>query len=230
MRDSKDRDLLTLKLVGSKLDTENMRASEALNIAMSLFRNIERADKNISLNNIKSGCIECTGNIAVEYINTPSALKDIILDFLEKNAKVEYVDMIKTSTNKKIYTVRPESKEELFFNVVDFFEGEVIDIGGRDPNIHIIIDGKVRVFSIPEKDREIAKKWRNFLYEQVEIYAEVLQNINGEILETVQILDLRPIEHLDKEKAESDFNSLIKEMAISDYTQRILEIRKEDGE
>ena len=153
MRDSKDRDLLTLKLVGSKLDTENMRASEALNIAMSLFRNIERADKNISLNNIKSGCIECTGNIAVEYINTPSALKDIILDFLEKNAKVEYVDMIKTSTNKKIYTVRPESKEELFFNVVDFFEGEVIDIGGRDPNIHIIIDGKVRVFSIPEKER-----------------------------------------------------------------------------
>ena len=39
MRDSKDRGLLTLKLVGSKLDTENMRASEALNIAMSLFRN-----------------------------------------------------------------------------------------------------------------------------------------------------------------------------------------------
>ncbi|WP_297277648.1 hypothetical protein [uncultured Brachyspira sp.] len=228
MKDGKDRGLLTLKLVGSKLDTENMRASEALNIAMSLFRNIERADKNITLNNIKSGCIECTGNIAVEYINTPSTLKDILLDFLQRNAKVEYVDMIETATNKKIYTVRPENKEELFFNVVDFFEGEVIDIGGRDPNIHIIIDGKVRVFSIPEKDREIAKKWRNFLYEQVEIYAEVLQNINGEILETVRLLDLNPINYLDKNKAEKDFNLLVKEIDISNYTQKILDIRNID--
>ena len=49
------------------------------------------------------------------------------------------------------------------------------NIGGKEPNINIHIDINNYSIIFPILNKDIAKKWRNYLYEEVEIYAEVKQ-------------------------------------------------------
>lgn len=111
------------------------------------------------------------------------------------------------------------------FNIIDFFKCKVIGIDYKESNIHLNINDLVIIFAVPSK--ELIEKWDSYLYKDVEIYSEVIQDSKGKILSIVNILDLQPIEILNKEKVEKDFNSFVKELDIHDFTQKILDMRNE---
>lgn len=227
--ENKEKYEITFKLQSNNVNLENLKSSETSKIASDFFKSIEKADKNIKLKMIKFGSIACTLEVNKSFTENKifQKVKDNIRSFINYNNSIEWVDIVDKS-NEVIETIKNSSLDEnISLNVVGFFQGRVNDIGGKEPNIniHIDINNYSVIFPIPNKDIEIAKTWRNYLYEEVEIYAEVKQDEYGRIIEGIEIFKLEPIEILDKVKVKKDFNDLIGKLKTNNLTQTIINMR-----
>ena len=227
--ENKEKYEITFKLQSNNVNLENLKSSETSKIASDFLKSIEKADKNIKLKMIKFGSIACTLEVNKSFTENKifQKVKDNIRSFINYNNSIEWVDIVDKS-NEVIETIKNSSLDEnISLNVVGFFQGRVNDIGGKEPNvnIHIDINNYSLIFPIPNKDIEIAKTWRNYLYEEVEIYAEVKQDEYGRIIEGIEIFKLEPIEILDKVKVKKDFNDLIGKLKTNNLTQTIINMR-----
>lgn len=227
--ENKEKYEITFKLQSNNVNLENLKSSETSKIASDFLKSIEKADKNIKLKMIKFGSIACTLEVNKSFTENKifQKVKDNIRSFINYNNSIEWVDIVDKS-NEVIETIKNSSLDEnISLNVVDFFQGRVNDIGGKEPNvnIHIDINNYSVIFPIPNKDIEIAKTWRNYLYEEVEIYAEVKQDEYGRIIEGIEIFKLEPIQILDKVKVKKDFNDLIGKLKTNNLTQTIINMR-----
>lgn len=227
--ENKEKYEITFKLQSNNVNLENLKSSETSKIASDFLKSIEKADKNIKLKMIKFGSIACTLEVNKSFTENKifQKVKDNIRSFINYNNSIEWVDIVDKS-NEVIETIKNSSLDEnISLNVVGFFQGRVNDIGGKEPNvnIHIDINNYSVIFPIPNKDIEIAKTWRNYLYEEVEIYAEVKQDEYGRIIEGIEIFKLEPIEILDKLKVKKDFNDLIGKLKTNNLTQTIINMR-----
>lgn len=227
--ENKEKYEITFKLQSNNVNLENLKSSETSKIASDFLKSIEKADKNIKLKMIKFGSIACTLEVNKSFTENKifQKVKENIRSFINYNNSIEWVDIVDKS-NEVIETIKNSSLDEnISLNVVDFFQGRVNDIGGKEPNvnIHIDINNYSVIFPIPNKDIEIAKTWRNYLYEEVEIYAEVKQDEYGRIIEGIEIFKLEPIQILDKVKVKKDFNDLIGKLKTNNLTQTIINMR-----
>lgn len=227
--ENKEKYEITFKLQSNNVNLENLKSSETSKIASDFLKSIEKADKNIKLKMIKFGSIYCTLEVNKSFTENKifQKVKENIRSFINYNNSIEWVDIVDKS-NEVIETIKNSSLDEnISLNVVGFFQGRVNDIGGKEPNvnIHIDINNYSVIFPIPNKDIEIAKTWRNYLYEEVEIYAEVKQDEYGRIIEGIEIFKLEPIEILDKVKVKKDFNDLIGKLKTNNLTQTIINMR-----
>lgn len=227
--ENKEKYEITFKLQSNNVNLENLKSSETSKIASDFLKSIEKADKNIKLKMIKFGSIACTLEVNKSFTENKifQKVKDNIKSFITYNNSIEWVDIVDKS-NEVIETIKNSSLDEnISLNVVGFFQGRVNDIGGKEPNIniHIDINNYSVIFPIPNKDIEIAKTWRNYLYEEVEIYAEVKQDEYGRIIEGIEIFKLEPIQILDKVKVKKDFNDLIGKLKTNNLTQTIINMR-----
>ena len=227
--ENKEKYEITFKLQSNNVNLENLKSSETSKIASDFLKSIEKADKNIKLKMIKFGSIACTLEVNKSFTENKifQKVKENIRSFINYNNSIEWVDIVDKS-NEVIETIKNSSLDEnISLNVVGFFQGRVNDIGGKEPNvnIHIDINNYSVIFPIPNKDIEIAKTWRNYLYEEVEIYAEVKQDEYGRIIEGIEIFKLEPIEILDKVKVKKDFNDLIGKLKTNNLTQTIIYMR-----
>lgn len=227
--ENKEKYEITFKLQSNNVNLENLKSSETSKIASDFLKSIEKADKNIKLKMIKFGSIACTLEVNKSFTENKifQKVKDNIRSFINYNNSIEWVDIVDKS-NEVIETIKNSSLDEnISLNVIGFFQGRVNDIGGKEPNIniHIDINNYSVIFPIPNKDIEIAKTWRNYLYEEVEIYAEVKQDEYGRIIEGIEIFKLEPIEILDKVKVKKDFNDLIGKLKTNNLTQTIINMR-----
>ena len=227
--ENKEKYEITFKLQSNNVNLENLKSSETSKIASDFLKSIEKADKNIKLKMIKFGSIACTLEVNKSFTENKifQKVKENIRSFITYNNSIEWVDIVDKS-NEVIETIKNSSLDEnISLNVVGFFQGRVNDIGGKEPNvnIHIDINNYSVIFPIPNKDIEIAKTWRNYLYEEVEIYAEVKQDEYGRIIEGIEIFKLEPIEILDKLKVKKDFNDLIGKLKTNNLTQTIINMR-----
>ena len=227
--ENKEKYEITFKLQSNNVNLENLKSSETSKIASDFLKSIEKADKNIKLKMIKFGSIACTLEVNKSFTENKifQKVKENIRSFINYNNSIEWVDIVDKS-NEVIETIKNSSLDEnISLNVVGFFQGRVNDIGGKEPNvnIHIDINNYSLIFPIPNKDIEIAKTWRNYLYEEVEIYAEVKQDEYGRIIEGIEIFKLEPIEILDKLKVKKDFNDLIGKLKTNNLTQTIINMR-----
>ncbi len=227
--ENKEKYEITFKLQSNNVNLENLKSSETSKIASDFLKSIEKADKNIKLKMIKFGSIACTLEVNKSFTENKifQKVKENIRSFINYNNSIEWVDIVDKS-NEVIETIKNSSLDEnISLNVVGFFQGRVNDIGGKEPNIniHIDINNYSVIFPIPNKDIEIAKTWRNYLYEEVEIYAEVKQDEYGRIIEGIEIFKLEPIEILDKVKVKKDFNDLIGKLKTNNLTQTIINMR-----
>lgn len=227
--ENKEKYEITFKLQSNNVNLENLKSSETSKIASDFLKSIEKADKNIKLKMIKFGSIACTLEVNKSFTENKifQKVKDNIRSFITYNNSIEWVDIVDKS-NEVIETIKNSSLDEnISLNVVGFFQGRVNDIGGKEPNvnIHIDINNYSVIFPIPNKDIEIAKTWRNYLYEEVEIYAEVKQDEYGRIIEGIEIFKLEPIQILDKVKVKKDFNDLIGKLKTNNLTQTIINMR-----
>jgi len=224
------KELLTCKLSGSNFDIAKMKASEVSKIQTDFFKRIEKIDKNIFLKKVEEGCLGITiFNPSLKLLNNLSFLKETLTDFFKKYSFIEHIDFIDTVTNQTIYEINaPKVEEDIFINVIGFFEGEVKDVGGTDKiNIHIKLDEaqdkKPLIFNIPLE--ETAREWANCLYRRVRIYAEVKQDLNGKIIEGLEIISVELIEKLDKKKVDEEFENLVKRINIKNFTQLVIDER-----
>ena len=227
--ENKEKYEITFKLQSNNVNLENLKSSETSKIASDFLKSIEKADKNIKLKMIKFGSIACTLEVNKSFTENKifQKVKDNIRSFINYNNSIEWVDIVDKS-NEVIETIKNSSLDEnISLNVIGFFQGRVNDIGGKEPNIniHIDINNYSVIFPIPNKDIEIAKTWRNYLYEEVEIYAEVKQDEYGRIIEGIEIFKLEPIQILDKVKVKKDFNDLIGKLKTNNLTQTIINMR-----
>ena len=227
--ENKEKYEITFKLQSNNVNLENLKSSETSKIASDFLKSIEKVDKNIKLKMIKFGSIACTLEVNKSFTENKifQKVKENIRSFINYNNSIEWVDIVDKS-NEVIETIKNSSLDEnISLNVVGFFQGRVNDIGGKEPNIniHIDINNYSVIFPIPNKDIEIAKTWRNYLYEEVEIYAEVKQDEYGRIIEGIEIFKLEPIEILDKVKVKKDFNDLIGKLKTNNLTQTIINMR-----
>lgn len=227
--ENKEKYEITFKLQSNNVNLENLKSSETSKIASDFLKSIEKADKNIKLKMIKFGSIACTLEVNKSFTENKifQKVKENIRSFINYNNSIEWVDIVDKS-NEVIETIKNSSLDEnISLNVVGFFQGRVNDIGGKEPNIniHIDINNYSVIFPIPNKDIEIAKTWRNYLYEEVEIYAEVKQDEYGRIIEGIEIFKLEPIQILDKLKVKKDFNDLIGKLKTNNLTQTIINMR-----
>lgn len=227
--ENKEKYEITFKLQSNNVNLENLKSSETSKIASDFLKSIEKADKNIKLKMIKFGSIACTLEVNKSFTENKifQKVKDNIRSFINYNNSIEWVDIVDKS-NEVIETIKNSSlNKDISLNVVGFFQGRVNDIGGKEPNvnIHIDINNYSVIFPIPNKDIEIAKTWRNYLYEEVEIYAEVKQDEYGRIIEGIEIFKLEPIQILDKVKVKKDFNDLIGKLKTNNLTQTIINMR-----
>lgn len=227
--ENKEKYEITFKLQSNNVNLENLKSSETSKIASDFLKSIEKADKNIKLKMIKFGSIACTLEVNKSFTENKifQKVKENIRSFINYNNSIEWVDIVDKS-NEVIETIKNSSLDKnISLNVVGFFQGRVNDIGGKEPNvnIHIDINNYSVIFPIPNKDIEIAKTWRNYLYEEVEIYAEVKQDEYGRIIEGIEIFKLEPIEILDKVKVKKDFNDLIGKLKTNNLTQTIINMR-----
>lgn len=227
--ENKEKFEITFKLQSNNVNLENLKSSETSKIASDFLKSIEKVDKNIKLKMIKFGSIACTLEVNKSFTENKifQKVKENIRSFINYNNSIEWVDIVDKS-NEVIETIKNSSLDEnISLNVVGFFQGRVNDIGGKEPNvnIHIDINNYSVIFPIPNKDIEIAKTWRNYLYEEVEIYAEVKQDEYGRIIEGIEIFKLEPIEILDKVKVKKDFNDLIGKLKTNNLTQTIINMR-----
>lgn len=227
--ENKEKYEITFKLQSNNVNLENLKSSETSKIASDFLKSIEKADKNIKLKMIKFGSIACTLEVNKSFTENKifQKVKENIRSFINYNNSIEWVDIVDKS-NEVIETIKNSSlNKDISLNVVGFFQGRVNDIGGKEPNIniHIDINNYSVIFPIPNKDIEIAKTWRNYLYEEVEIYAEVKQDEYGRIIEGIEIFKLEPIEILDKVKVKKDFNDLIGKLKTNNLTQTIINMR-----
>ena len=227
--ENKEKYEITFKLQSNNVNLENLKSSETSKIASDFLKSIEKADKNIKLKMIKFGSIACTLEVNKSFTENKifQKVKENIRSFINYNNSIEWVDIVDKS-NEVIETIKNSSLDKnISLNVVGFFQGRVNDIGGKEPNvnIHIDINNYSVIFPIPNKDIEIAKTWRNYLYEEVEIYAEVKQDEYGRIIEGIEIFKLEPIEILDKLKVKKDFNDLIGKLKTNNLTQTIINMR-----
>lgn len=227
--ENKEKYEITFKLQSNNVNLENLKSSETSKIASDFLKSIEKADKNIKLKMIKFGSIACTLEVNKSFTENKifQKVKENIRSFINYNNSIEWVDIVDKS-NEVIETIKNSSLDEnISLNVVGFFQGRVNNIGGKEPNIniHIDINNYSVIFPIPNKDIEIAKTWRNYLYEEVEIYAEVKQDEYGRIIEGIEIFKLEPIQILDKVKVKKDFNDLIGKLKTNNLTQTIINMR-----
>ena len=227
--ENKEKYEITFKLQSNNVNLENLKSSETSKIASDFLKSIEKADKNIKLKMIKFGSIACTLEVNKSFTENRifQKVKENIRSFINYNNSIEWVDIVDKS-NEVIETIKNSSlNKDISLNVVGFFQGRVNDIGGKEPNvnIHIDINNYSVIFPIPNKDIEIAKTWRNYLYEEVEIYAEVKQDEYGRIIEGIEIFKLEPIQILDKVKVKKDFNDLIGKLKTNNLTQTIINMR-----
>ena len=227
--ENKEKYEITFKLQSNNVNLENLKSSETSKIASDFLKSIEKADKNIKLKMIKFGSIACTLEVNKSFTENKifQKVKENIRSFITYNNSIEWVDIVDKS-NEVIETIKNSSlNKDISLNVVGFFQGRVNDIGGKEPNvnIHIDINNYSVIFPIPNKDIEIAKTWRNYLYEEVEIYAEVKQDEYGRIIEGIEIFKLEPIQILDKVKVKKDFNDLIGKLKTNNLTQTIINMR-----
>jgi len=227
--ENKEKFEITFKLQSNNVNLENLKSSETSKIASDFLKSIEKADKNIKLKMIKFGSIACTLEVNKSFTENKifQKVKENIRSFINYNNSIEWVDIVDKS-NEVIETIKNSSlNKDISLNVVGFFQGRVNDIGGKEPNvnIHIDINNYSVIFPIPNKDIEIAKTWRNYLYEEVEIYAEVKQDEYGRIIEGIEIFKLEPIQILDKVKVKKDFNDLIGKLKTNNLTQTIINMR-----
>ena len=227
--ENKEKYEITFKLQSNNVNLENLKSSETSKIASDFLKSIEKADKNIKLKMIKFASIACTLEVNKSFTENRifQKVKENIRSFINYNNSIEWVDIVDKS-NEVIETIKNSSlNKDISLNVVGFFQGRVNDIGGKEPNvnIHIDINNYSVIFPIPNKDIEIAKTWRNYLYEEVEIYAEVKQDEYGRIIEGIEIFKLEPIQILDKDKVKKDFNDLIGKLKTNNLTQTIINMR-----
>ena len=138
-------------------------------------------------------------------------LRSKVLFLLEELEKIDSI------ANDNIYN------NDTYLNVVASFEGKLIYI--RNNKCCININNKNIIFPLETKE---ANNWSVYLNKPVKIYAEVKKNMNGEIMEGVDILKLEPIEILDKDKVEKDFYDLMKKLDVSNLTQIIIDMRHKD--
>ena len=136
----------------------------------------------------------------------------LIFSSLEKE-----LEIINSITNNNIYN------NDTCLNVVDSFEGKFIDIQGN--KCYININNQDIIFPL---EREDGNNWEIYLNKCVRIYAEVKKNMNGKIIEGIEIFKLEPVEILDKEKVEKDFYDLMKKLNVNNLTQIIIDMRHKD--
>lgn len=115
------------------------------------------------------------------------------------------------------------NNNDTYLNVVDSFEGKFIDIHGNKCCINI--NNQDIIFPL---EREDGNNWGIYLNKCVRIYAEVKKNMNGKIIEGIEIFKLEPVEILDKEKVEKDFYDLMKKLNVNNLTQIIIDMRHKD--
>lgn len=130
---------------------------------------------------------------------------------------LEELEKIDSIANDNTYN------NDIYINVVAFFEGKLIYI--RDNKCCININNKKVIFPL---ETEEANNWYAYLNKPVKIYAEVKKDMNGEIIEGIDILKLEPIEILDKDKVEKDFYDLMKELNVNNLTRIIIDMRHKD--
>ena len=227
--ENKEKYEITFKLQSNNVNLENLKSSETSKIASDFLKSIEKADKNIKLKMIKFGSIACTLEVNKSFTENKifQKVKENIRSFINYNNSIEWVDIVDKS-NEVIETIKNSSlNKDISLNVVGFFQGRVNDIGGKEPNvnIHIDINNYSVIFPIINKDIEISKTLRNYLYKEVEIYAEVKQDEYGRIIEGIEIFKLEPIQILDKVKVKKDFNDLIGKLKTNNLTQTIINMR-----
>ncbi len=228
---NKETNLITFKLQSNKANLEKLKSSETLKIASDFLKSIEKADKNIKLKIIKFGSIACTLEVDKHFTENTifEKVKENIKNFISHNGLIERVD-ISDKYNKVIETIESSlNDEDILLNVVSFFQGKVTNIGGKEPNINIHIDINNYSVIFPISNKDTAKNWRNYLYEEVEIYAEVKQDKYGRAIEGVEIFKIEPIKILDDTRAKKDFSNLMEKLNVNDLTQTIINMRHKDG-
>lgn len=136
----------------------------------------------------------------------------LIFSLLEKE-----LEIINSTANNNIYN------NDTCLNVVDSFEGKLIDIHGNKCCINI--NNQDIIFPL---EREEGNNCGIYLNKPVRIYAEVKKDMDGEIIEGIEIFKLESIEILDKEKVEKDFYDLMKKLNINNLTQIIIDMRHKD--
>ncbi|TXJ59553.1 hypothetical protein EPJ74_10625 [Brachyspira aalborgi] len=228
--ENKEMDLITFKLQSNKVNLESLKSSETSKIASEFLKSIERADKNVKLKIIKFGSIACTLEVTEGFIENTmfEKVRENIKNFINHSNLIEEVKVIDKS-DKVIETIKHSSFDEnILLNVVGFFEGKVTNIGGKEPNINIHIDINNYSIIFPILNKDIAKKWRNYLYEEVEIYAEVKQDEDGRVIEGIEIFNLEPIEIVDEIRAKKDFSNLMEKLNVKNLTKNIINMRHKD--
>lgn len=158
-------------------------------------------------------------------INDVIKLKKLSYSYRKKNLRNKLIfsllekelEIINSTANNNIYN------NDTCLNVVDSFEGKFIKIQGNKCCINI--NNQDIIFPL---EREEGNNWSIYLNKPVRIYAEVKKDMDGEIIEGIEIFKLESIEILDKEKVEKDFYDLMKKLNINNLTQIIIDMRHKD--
>lgn len=83
---------------------------------------------------------------------------------IKNNHKTPILDLFK---QKRRFQLAPKEKIKSEFSIA-FFDGKLIEVGGKNPNIHILINDKKQTVSCSE---EQARKVNSFLYNDIKISA-----------------------------------------------------------
>ena len=226
----KKQEEISFRLCGNNLNVREMRASDVAKMQLDFIKQLEKLDKTMKFIGFKEGSAELNALTNFDYGENESKVRDTLLYFFQTNKeKVEYVNVLKGGTI--LYCIKSKFLEDpiIIISSGDYL-GEITDIGGvKEVNVHINIkefNNRSIKFPITKKQ---AKEWRKYLYEDVEIYAEIEHDLDlKEAPKGIKIIELNPIEELDAKKVNKDFADLVKKINDPDFTSTILNIRHED--
>lgn len=159
------------------------------------------------------------------FLNAVIRLNELSTSYRKKDLRSKVVFLSLEKELEKIDTIANDNiyNNDIYINVVAFFEGKLINI--RDNKCCININNQNIIFPLK---RKMANDWNIYVNKSVRIYAKVKKNMSGKIIEGIYIYKLEPIEILDKNKVKKDFYDLMKKLNVSNLTQIIIDMRHKD--
>lgn len=133
----------------------------------------------------------------------------------------------KDVTIEKVIEQTQTLDEKLMIILSSNYIGKVVNISKTAVHIEVKIKKIQRhiEFSILE---EQYNQYASYVGKEVNLYVKIKHDFDYEKIEGVKIVKLNPIEKLDSEKVETDFQELVRKINDPNYTDTILKLRHDD--